>query len=79
MPTEYPRNPNPHEREESNDARTRAWTVPAIIAAVILIAATLIFSSAGPDRTRTTENLNNPNASEQSAPKATQPPAAGIR
>jgi hypothetical protein len=78
MPTEYPRNPNPHERDESNDARTRVWTVPAIIAAVILLAATLIFSSAAPDRTRTTENLTNPNASEQSAPK-TQPPAAGIR
>lgn len=79
MPTEYPRNPNPRDRKESNDSQMMVWAVPAGIAAVVLIAATLIFSSAGPDRTRTTENLNNPDASrsEQAAPKTTSP--AGTR
>jgi hypothetical protein len=46
------------------------WGIPAVIVAVVVIAGVLIFTAAGPDRTRTAEyhNLNSKPASSQPAP-----------
>jgi hypothetical protein len=46
------------------------WGIPAVIAAVVVIAGVLIFSATGPDRTRTAEyhNLNAKPANSQQAP-----------
>jgi hypothetical protein len=35
-----------------------SWGIPALIAAVVLIAGVLVFGAAGPDRTRTAEYNN---------------------
>jgi hypothetical protein len=46
------------------------WGIPAVIAAVVVIAGVLIFTATDPDRTRTAEyhNLNPKPASSQQAP-----------
>ena len=52
---------------------------PIGIGAAILIVAAIIFSSAGPDRTRTAQS-NNPNATASqpaAAPESAIPPASG--
>ena len=41
------------ERTGSSEGRGPGWGIPAGIAAVVLIVAAIIFSSAGPDRSRT--------------------------
>jgi hypothetical protein len=51
---------------------TGGWGIPAFIAAVIVIAGVLIFSAAGPERTRTAA-YNNPNLK----PAGSQPSAVG--
>jgi hypothetical protein len=53
------------------------WGIPILFAAVALVAGILIFSAAGPDRTRTAE-YNNPNSQpSQTAPsKDMRGPAA---
>jgi hypothetical protein len=72
MATEYPRAPNARDRKAANDAKSMMWSIPAAIAAIVLVAAILIFSSAGPDRTRTADT-NNPGAPSSPATQA-QPP-----
>lgn len=58
---EYKSNPNPR-TPKSADTPKRNWTAVIItLAAVVLGAAAMIFSAAGPDRTRTGE-VNNSNA-----------------
>jgi hypothetical protein len=64
---------------DTNDGRPRTpksesigWGIPIGIAAVIFVAATIIFTAAGPDRTRTAE-YNTPNSNR--APQATSQPA----
>jgi len=46
------------------------WGIPAVIAAVVLVAGVLIFSAAGPDRTRTAayHDVNAKPASRQHSP-----------
>ena len=53
-----PNAPNATKRTGSEPPRTglAAWAVPLGIAAIVLVAATMIFSSAGPDRSRTANN-----------------------
>ena len=59
MPTEYPG--DQRGRKAANDFKSMMWSIPAAIAAVVLVAAILIFSSGGPDRTRTAD-FNAPNS-----------------
>jgi hypothetical protein len=47
MPTELPQN-NPGPQRPG-------WAIPAVVFAVVLLAGAIIFASAGPDRTRTSE------------------------
>ena len=72
MATDPPRSPNPRDWNASNDARSMIWSIPAAIAAVVLVAAILIFGGAGPDRTRTADS-NNPNSTPSSTTQAQQP------
>ncbi len=60
MATEYKSNPNP--RREAPAGPQRGWAIPAVIGAIVLGAALVIFASAGPDRTRTANNNNQPPA-----------------
>ena len=46
------------------------WGIPLLFAAVALVAGILVFSTAGPDRTRTAEYSNNP---ASRLPSASQP------
>jgi hypothetical protein len=59
MDDRYIRNDRTRDRATSSNYRG-GWGIPALIAAVVLIAGVLVFSAAGPDRTRTSEynNLN---------------------
>ena len=58
---------------------TGGWGVPAFIAAVVFIGGILIFSAAGPDRTRTAAYNNaKPVSSQQSPTGAASGPAAKI-
>jgi hypothetical protein len=61
MATEFPSNPNPRGRKDISDYTNMRWGIPIGIGAVVLIAAMVIFSTAGPDRTRTVNN-NQPSA-----------------
>ncbi|MEN3378287.1 MAG: hypothetical protein V7604_3642 [Hyphomicrobiales bacterium] len=47
---------------------TGGWGIPAFIAAVVFIAGVLIFSAAGPERTRTATYNNLKPASSQPSP-----------
>jgi hypothetical protein len=49
-------------RIQTPDYKNMSWGIPIGIAAVVLTAAMVIFSSAGPDRTRTVNNNNQPSA-----------------
>jgi hypothetical protein len=62
MATEFPSNPNPRGRKDISDYTNMRWGIPIGIGAVVLIAAMVIFSAAGPDRTRTVNNNNQPSA-----------------
>jgi hypothetical protein len=62
MATEFPSNPNPRGRKDISDYANMRWGIPIGIAAVALIAGFMIFSAAGPDRTRTVNNNNQPSA-----------------
>jgi hypothetical protein len=62
MANEFPSNPNPRGRKDISDYTKMRWGIPMGIAAVVLIAAMVIFSAAGPDRTRTVKNNNQPSA-----------------
>ena len=62
MVTEFPSNPNPRGRKDIGDYKNMSWGIPIGIAAVALIAAMVIFSAAGPDRTRTADTNNQPPA-----------------
>jgi hypothetical protein len=54
------------------------WIIPLGIAAVVLLAAGLIFWSAGPDRTRTVDSRNQPSAVTSPGPApGGAPPAQG--
>lgn len=58
---------------------TGGWGIPAFIAAVIFIGGILIFSAAGPDRTRTAEyNGSKSTSGPQSAIDAARGPGAKI-
>lgn len=70
--SEYERNPNPRGHTE----RRRGWGLPIAVAAFVLVIAAIIFSAAGPDRTRTTE-FNSPNSDRIPATQA-QPAESGI-
>jgi hypothetical protein len=60
----------PEERPGSARPRTEfaGLGIPLAIAAVVFMAALLIFSAAGPDRTRTADNSNQPSAVTTPAP-----------
>jgi hypothetical protein len=70
---------DPNERRRV-DAETRVpmtprrdkpgWGIPLLFAAIALVAGILVFSTAGPDRTRTAEYNNNP---ASRLPSASQP------
>jgi hypothetical protein len=75
----YKKENNMTYRDDPNFRRPRApknesmsWGVPVGIAAVIAVVATIIFTAAGPDRTRTAE-YNSPNSNR--APQETSQPA----
>ena len=56
------------------------WGLPIGLAAAILIIATIIFSAAGPDRTRTAANSNldsKPVTAEQAKPESAIPRSSG--
>jgi len=58
---------------------TGGWGVPAFIAAVVFIGAILVFSAAGPDRTRTAEyNGSRPASSQQSPTGTVRGPGAKV-
>jgi hypothetical protein len=58
---------------------TGGWGVPAFIAAVIFIGGILVFSAAGPDRTRTAAyNSSRPAGGQQSPNGAARGPATAI-
>jgi len=64
----------PAQRPADDDSP--GWGIPIGIAAVALVAGILIFSTAGPDRTKTA-HVNNPNATPAaSEPAATPAPTA---
>jgi hypothetical protein len=62
----------PARRPADDDAP--GWGLPIGIAAVALVAGILIFSAAGPDRTRTAQ-VNNPNAKPTASEQAPAPAA----
>jgi hypothetical protein len=59
----------------TDDDESPGWGLPIGIAAVALVAGILIFSTAGPDRTKTAQ-VNNPNAKPTAAEPAQPAPAA---
>ena len=72
--------PNAAKRPGSERPRTdrAGWGIPLGIAAIVFVAATIIFSSAGPDRTRTasTPAMTSPGpTTSESAPAQTPTPA----
>lgn len=67
MANEFPE--NPRGRKDISHSKNMNWGIPIGIAAVVLIAAMVIFSSAGPDRTRTADNNNQPSAVTAPGPK----------
>ena len=71
----YHDDPN-HGRPRKPNGENKSWGVPLAIAAVVLVAATIIFSAAGPDRTRTA-GANNPN-SQRIPLEVAQPPESAI-
>jgi hypothetical protein len=62
--------PSLKERVPVSEAPGYGWGIPAGIAALVLIAAAIIFSSAGPDRSRTA-------AYKDTVPSAVNPSGAG--
>ena len=64
--------PNAAKRPSSERPRTdrAGWGIPLGIAAIVFVAATIIFSSAGPDRTRTANNQ--PPAATSPAPTTSE-------
>ena len=56
-------------QNEPATAAKRGMLIPLSVAAFVLIVAAIIFSSAGPDRTRTAE-FNNPNSNQTSIEKS---------
>jgi hypothetical protein len=68
MPTNFPENPDHRGRKDIGDYENIHWAVPMGIFTVIMVAAVLIFSAAGPDRTRTAANNNQPPAVSAPAP-----------
>jgi hypothetical protein len=72
--TEHDQNRQLVPRPTDEDAP--GWGIPLGIAAVALVAGVIIFSAAGPDRTRTAQNNNlNPNTS---ASQPAQPAESAI-
>ena len=69
MATEFPSNPNPRGRKDISDYTNMRWGIAIGIATVVLIAAMVIFSAAGPDRTRTVNN-NQPSSGTTPGPKS---------
>ena len=74
--------PNAGKRPGSERPRTdrAGWGIPLGIAAIVFVAATIIFSSAGPDRTRTASTqppaMTSPGpTTSESAPAQTPTPA----
>ena len=74
--------PNAAKRPGSERPRTEfaGWGIPLGIAAIVFVAATIIFSSAGPDRTRTASTqppaVTSPGpTTSESAPAQTPTPA----
>ena len=74
--------PNAEKRPGSERPRTElaGWGIPLGIAAIVFVAATIIFSSAGPDRTRTASTqqpaMTSPGpTTSESAPAQTPTPA----
>lgn len=73
----YERGPRPNQSSESGiPSRSMGKWIPIGIGAFILLAAVIFFSSAGPDRTRTSE-FNQPNSNRTSVENA-QPSESGI-
>ena len=62
--------PSFKERTRTSEGPGYGWGIPAGIAAVVLIVAAIIFSSAGPDRSRTA-------AYKDTVPSAVNPSGAG--
>ena len=60
------------ERAPMSEGRGHGWRIPAGIAAVVLIVAAIVFSSAGPDRSRTA-------AYKDTVPSAVNPSGAGAQ
>jgi hypothetical protein len=58
------------ERAPMSEGRGHGWSIPAGIAVVVLIVAAIVFSSAGPDRSRTA-------AYKDTVPSAVNPSGAG--
>jgi hypothetical protein len=67
------------ERKHMSEAPGYGWGIPAGIAAVVLIVAAIIFSSAGPDRSRTAAYKDtipsavNPSGASDGSPSAKIP------
>ena len=68
MATEFPSNPSPRGRKDISDYKNMSWGIPIGIAAVVFVAAMVMFSSAGPDRTRTADRNNQPSAVQTPGP-----------
>ena len=66
MPTNFPEEPDSRGRKGINNYR--GWGIPAFFAVLVLLSAFVIFSSAGPDRTRTADNNNQSPAVTAPAP-----------
>jgi hypothetical protein len=62
--------PSVYERPRTSSGSGFGWGIPAGIAAMVLIVAAIIFSSAGPDRSRTT-------AYKDTVPSAVNPSGGG--
>jgi hypothetical protein len=80
MTYDQPRNAEKRPGSERPRTEVAGWAVPLGIAAIVFVAATMIFSSGGGDRTRTANNqpstvtLPGPTTSE-SAPAESPTPA----
>ena len=66
--------------DAAREQRTEApgWGIPLAFGALMLIAGALIFSAAGPDRTRTAEYNNLNSKPSASAPSTDMRPAAKV-